>query len=113
MLLYLSVPAMAEGINLNTIDDHQLLELHAQLNAEIVNRGIMKTATLARGAYIAGKDIPCGSYIYTCRATGSDWGNVTIYSDGGSGKQLLWEIVSAPDQGEEPETIYMTLHEGD
>ena len=44
---------------------------------------------------------------------GDDWGNVTVYSEGGKGKQLLWEVVSAPEKGQDPETIFITLNDGD
>ena len=47
-------------------------------------------------ACIAGKDIPAGSYIYTCLASGEDWGNVTIYSEKGEGDQQFWEVAGVP-----------------
>lgn len=90
-----------------------LVELHARLNQELVSRGINKTAKLPQGSYIGGKDVPAGKYIFTCLAVGDDWGNVTVYSEGGKGKQLLWEVMAAPAQGEEPETCFITLNEGD
>lgn len=65
------------------------------------------------GTYIAGKDIPAGSYIYTCLASGEDWGNVTIYSEKGEGDQLFWEVVAAPEDGEEPESFFITLNPDD
>ena len=91
----------------------RLLPFSEEVNAEIVRRGINKTAKLPQGAYICGSDIPAGRYIFTCLATGDDWGNVTVYSEGGKGKQILWDVVSAPSEGEEPTTIFITLNEGD
>ena len=41
------------------------------------------------------------------------WGNVTIYSEMGNGKQLMWHVVAAPEKDEAPETIFITLNEGD
>ena len=32
---------------------------------------------------------------------------------GGSGKLIIWEVVSAPEDGKEPETIFITLTDGD
>lgn len=107
------VPAVAEGFDLTQMSDDEIVALMNQVASEIVSRGIEKTATLAKGTYIAGIDIPAGKYIFTCLAQGDDWGNVTIYSDQGAGKQLMWNVVTAPEEGEEPETIFITLNEGD
>lgn len=105
--------ALAEGIDLAELSDDALVALMNRIQEEIVARHIEGTATLPGGAYIAGKDIPTGAYIFTCLATGDDWGNVTIYSDEGEGKQLFWEVVMAPDEGEAPESFFITLREGD
>ena len=73
--------SLAEGIDISTLSNDELVALMAQVQEEIVARHIEGTADLAGGTYIAGKDIPAGSYIYTCLASGEDWGNVTIYSE--------------------------------
>ena len=112
-LLATSIFAIAEGFDLSKLSNDEILELLDQVNNEVVKRGLNRTATLAKGAYIAGRDIPIGSYVYTCLATGSDWGNVTIYSEMGNGKQLMWHVVAAPEKDEAPETIFITLNEGD
>ena len=113
LFLFGTVQVMAEGFDLAQMTNDEIAGLLDQVTGEFVKRGIEKTATLAKGAYIAGEDLPVGRYVYTCLAKGNDWGNVTIYSDRGEGKQLMWEIVSAPEEGEEPDTIYITLNEGD
>lgn len=114
LISLLLVPfACAETVDLSRMSDAEVVELLNQVNAEIVSRGISKTAKLPQGAYIAGKDLPAGKYILTVMATGNDWGNVTVYSDGGKGRLLLWEVVTAPEAGEDPETIFVTLSEGD
>ena len=87
--------------------------LFARVQEETVARHIEGTANLAGGTYIVGKDIPAGSYIYTCLASGEDWGNVTIYSEKGEGDQLFWEVVAAPEDGEEPESFFITLNPDD
>ena len=111
--LLLFSAAAAETADLSALTDDEVIALLNDVNGEIVRRGINKTAKLPQGAYIAGVDIPAGRYIYTCLAVGSDWGNVTVYSDGGKGKQIMWNVVSAPYDGEEPTTIFITLNEGD
>ena len=75
--------SMAEGIDISTLSDDALVALMARVEEEIVARHIEGTANMAGDTYIAGKDIPAGSYIYTCFASGEDWGNVTIYSEKG------------------------------
>ena len=104
---------LAEEIDISTLNDDELVAFMAQVQEEIVARHIQRTANLAGGTYIAGKDIPAGSYIYTCMASGSDWGSVTIYSEKGEGDQLFWEIVSAAENGEEPDSYFITLNPDD
>ena len=111
--LLFALPAMAETIDLSKLSDDEIVALLDSVNAEIVSRGINKTASLPQGSYIGGKDLPAGRYIFTCKATGDDWGNVTVKSEGGAGKLIIWEVVSAPAEGAEPETIFITLNDGD
>lgn len=105
--------SMAEGIDISTLSDDELVALMARVQEKIVARHIEGTANLAGGTYIVGKDIPAGSYIYTCLASGEDWGNVTIYSEKGEGDQLFWEVVAAPEDGEKPESFFITLNPDD
>ena len=105
--------ALADKVDLSSMSDDEIVELLTRVNNEVVSRGINKTATLPQGSYIGGKDIPAGKYIFVCKAKGDDWGNVTVKSDGGDGKLVLWEVVSAPKDGEEPDDIFVTLGEGD
>ena len=105
--------ACAEEIDLDGLSDEQIVELLQKVTEEMVRRGIEKSAKLPQGTYIAGRDIPCGRYVWTCLAKGNEWGNLTVDADGGKGKQLLGNVVSAPDEGEEPDTVFLTLNEGD
>ncbi len=113
MLLLGAVTAQAALPDLKGMTDGEIVELLAEVNREVASRGIQKTARLAKGTYIVGRDLPAGSYVYTCLATGSDWGNVTVRTEEGTGKQILWEVVGAAGEGEAPETIFMRLNEGD
>lgn len=103
----------AAGISLSGMTDDEVVALLGQVNAEIASRHIEKTATLPSGAYIVGEDIPAGRYIYTCLAQGNDWGNVTVKENRGSGRQLTWTIVCAPEGDAEPETLFFTLNDGE
>ena len=111
--LLLVPAAFAVTVDLSAMSNEEIVELLNLVNAEIVSRGINKTAKLPQGTYNAGTDLPARRYIFTCLAVGNDWGNVTVYSDGGKGKQILWNVVSAPEEGQEPTTIFITLNEGD
>ena len=104
---------MAEGMDLTGLSDDEIVALLGRVQEEIVVRHIEGTAILSGGTYIAGKDIPVGSYVFTCLASGDDWGNVTIYSKKGEGDQLFWEVVSAPEEGEEAESFFITLNQDD
>ncbi len=106
-------PAEAEDIGLAGMTDREIISLLERVNGEIAKRGIEKTAILARGTYIAGVDIPTGKYVFTCLAKGEDWGNVTVYSERGEGDMLLWEVMKAAEEGEEPEKVFISLNEGD
>ena len=64
-ILFMSVGvAMADSIDLSGYTDEEIVELLNQVQAEVINRHIEKTATLQKGTYVAGKDIPVGSYVY-------------------------------------------------
>ena len=73
LAMLLSLGAAAEEIELAHLSDEQVVALMQRVQEEIAARHIEKTATLASGSYIAGKDIPVGAYVYTCLATGDDW----------------------------------------
>lgn len=111
--LFLAPAALADTVNLSSMTDDEIIALLTQVNQEIVNRGINKTARLPKGGYIAGRDLPAGRYILTVLATGSDWGNLTVKTDEGNGKMTLWEVVSAPENGEDPQTFFISLSKGD
>ena len=114
LIAALLVPAAAaDSMDLSSLSNDEIVALLEKVNEEVVQRGISKTAKLPKGTYVAGTDIPAGRYIYTCLAVGEDWGSVTVYSDGGKGNQILWEVLTAPQEGQEPTTIFMTLNEGD
>ena len=106
ILLFIPV-ALADKIDISSMSNEEIVELMKQVNQEIVDRRINKTAKMAPGTYTGGKDIPAGKYIFTCTATGDDWGNMFVYNK--EGKQVEWEIVSAPEKGQDPETVFITL----
>lgn len=108
--LLLIPAALADVPDISALTDDEILALLDQVNQEVVSRGLNKTAKLPQGAYIAGKDIPVGRYIFTSMAKGDDWGNLTVKSEEGKGSLLLWEVITS---GEEAETVFITLDKGD
>jgi hypothetical protein len=111
LLIHIPV-ASAQAFNFSSLSNARLVELSQQVTREIVARGINKTARLPQGIYVAGKDIPAGRYVYTCMATGDDWGNLFIYSSTDKSETLLHEVVSAPERGQKPQTLFFTLSDG-
>ena len=111
-----TVNVWADSLDLSGYDDTALVELLGQVQQEVADRHIEKTAELQAGDYIGGRDVPEGTYVGHCMASGDDWGNVTVYSldeNGAHDKQLLWEVVSAPEAGEEQDSFLITINEGD
>ena len=50
-------------IDLSGYEDEELVQLLAQVQAEVVARNIEKTASLPAGTYVFGQDIPAGKYL--------------------------------------------------
>ena len=64
-LTLLTVPlyaAVAAGVDLSGMTDEELTALKQQLDAEMLDRGMVKTAVLPIGTYTVGIDIPKGDY---------------------------------------------------
>lgn len=88
-LTLLTVPlyaAVATGVALSGMTDEELTILKQQLDTEILDRGMVKSATLPVGTYTVGVDIPQGAYeilvepeevgtIYELYATNEDYKN--------------------------------------
>ena len=111
LVCLLLVPAaLADVPDISSLTNDEIVELLAKVNQEVVSRGINKTAKLPQGTYGCSQDLPAGRYVFTCLATGDDWGNLFVYNE--NGKQVEWEVIVAPKNGEEPQTVYITLKEG-
>ena len=53
----------AEGVDLSTYSDEELLALLGAVQQEVAARRIERTATLPAGIYIGGRDLPVGGYV--------------------------------------------------
>ncbi len=64
MLFTLSLgSAFASSLDLSTLTDDELMNLPQKVAAEMIARGLIKSAKLGSGKYTVGKDIPAGAYI--------------------------------------------------
>ena len=70
--------ALADKVDLSSLTDNEIAELSEQITQELVKRGIEKSATLPAGKYIAGKDLPAGSYIIDCKTDDNHHGIVWV-----------------------------------
>ena len=82
LVLVLFIPvAFASGIiDFSVYTDEELETIVAELNKELVARGVGKSAVLTPGDYVIGRDIPAGRYIVTATTT-EEHPYVIIYTD--------------------------------
>ena len=66
------------GVDLSQYSDEEVVNLLNQVQTELVNRQIEKTATLEKGTYTVGKDIPAGEYVLFKGADSGDGGIVWL-----------------------------------
>ena len=71
--------AFATGIDFSSYSDAELISIVEQLNAELVARGISKTASITPGSYLVGRDIPAGKYVLKNDTEGTAY--YLIYKD--------------------------------
>lgn len=117
-IMLLAVPVAAENavqdqlIDLSGYTDEEIAVLLDQVQEEVVDRGIEKSAVLAAGKYEGGKDIPAGSYVMKKEANTADFGIVSLRAaDDPEDKfpSKLYEFVDEEDEAE----FYITMDEGD
>ena len=68
IVLLFGAVSCAEGLDLSTLDDKQLIDLSTAVQKEIIKRDLDKKVKVPSGTYIVGEDIPAGDY--TVRPTG-------------------------------------------
>ena len=79
LICLLLIPAaFADVPDISGLTNDEVVELLGRVNQEIVTRGIEKTADLPAGRYTAGKDLPAGSYVLTCKTDDSHHGIVWV-----------------------------------
>lgn len=98
----------ASSIDLGQLTDEELITLQDQVQAEIVSRGIEKSARLQAGTYVGGRDLPIGRYILTGAGTGDQSGLITFYSSA-KDDNIVLEFIRAEDDF----TVYITMEDDD
>ena len=119
MLVLAGISAVAEAIDLSAYDDAALIALLDQVQQEIVDRKIERTASLEKGRYTAGKDFPAGRYtIYMKYESDYMWGTVSVYPNGDmDADPKFYEMVFAESNpvasSKSEDTWSVVLDEGD
>lgn len=80
-LLCLALPAVADEIDLSSMDLPTLLKLHEQLDAAIQEQVdcLLDSNNIFQGIYVVGKDIKPGYYLATCIVDSEDEGNFDFF----------------------------------
>ena len=115
LLISSTVIASADPVNLKTLDDAALIDLFHQVQQEMVDRRIEKSATLVAGKYVVGKNIPVGSYLLYCNYKGRAWTKISVTDKTGNitfSDQLFFASNRAGGSTGE-ESWFVNLAEGD
>lgn len=114
VLLIVNVAGLAEANEFDAYDDSSLVALLDSVQQEIANRHIEKSANLSQGIYVAGKDIPTGTYNITAVYKGSLWMNISVYAaeDDENSKQDF-TIYGYEPYGDGTGKFYVDLPDGD
>lgn len=101
-----------ETLDLTVYTDDALLALLAEVQGEIVNRKIEKTAQLTAGSYIGGRDIPVGTYILAAAGTEDEHGIVSLRSVNDPVDDYPSKLYEHK-MGDDVYSVFVTIEEGD
>ena len=91
-LMACAIPAFADGPDLQSMSDDELVSLRDAISAELASRNFQeKKVTVPPGRYKVGEDIPAG--IYTLSAAGTVMSLVTTYTTSGD-YDLAYNVTS-------------------
>lgn len=100
--------AQAVEIDLSKYTDDELKEIFELLNEEMLNRKIVKSATIPVGRYTVGVDIPSGKYVIEMADKSKHSGPiVSIYTDNTLEKKTFSEWLEGPE-----DTMIIELNNG-
>lgn len=80
LALSLCAPAYASLIDVATLSDSELMELHEDIHDEFANRDL-KDSIIHEGTYVVGKDIRVGHFRLTCVSTSWSFGAIVFETE--------------------------------
>lgn len=100
--------AQAVELDLSIYSDDELKEIFELLNEEMLNRKIVKSATIPVGRYTVGTDIPAGKYVIEMSDKSKHSGPIVkIYNDNTLSKKTFSEWLEGPE-----DTMIIELNNG-
>lgn len=99
----LTTTCFAGPVDLSSYSDEEILEILNDVNAELANRGIEKTATLGAGDYKVDSDIPAGKYSLGC-VEGDNISECVVLDENGERIESYFAHKDDP--------VYVTLESG-
>lgn len=98
----------AVEMDLSIYTDEELKEIFELLNEEMLNRKLVKSATIPVGRYTVGVDIPSGKYVIEMADKSKRSGPiVTVYIDSTLSKKTFSEWLEGPE-----DTMIIELNNG-
>lgn len=118
LLMSLITSAFAADVDLASLSDDEVVELTKACQDELAARGLNKAANLPEGYYIAGQDIPVGSYyaILTLpdEATRfSERESIYIYTSFDSSADRKFDCQISGDAASHTKEVYFSIQEGE
>ena len=100
----------AQVLDLSVYGDEELVDLLRQVQTEVANRGIEKTASIPVGTFVFGEDIPVGKYLLK-KMEGDNSGDIewAAATDPVDEPSKLNDYISSDD----PFEAYITAEGGD
>jgi hypothetical protein len=113
--LLMGTTITAQGMempDLSTCTDDEVIALLDNVQNEIADRKIERTATLEKGKYIGGKDIPAGDYVLRKEPNDGDSGIIWLQAKDDPEDEYPSKLYKFLDDNEEG-VFYISVEEGD
>ena len=98
--------------DLSACANEEVVALLDYVQGEIAGRKIERTATLEKGSYIGGKDIPAGDYVLRKEANDGDSGIIYLQAKDDPEDEYPSKLYKFLDDAEEG-VFYISVEEGD
>ena len=113
LLVASSTVVFAEEVtDFSSYSDAGLLVLLAEVQSEIAERKIEKTAHLTAGTYTGGRDIPVGSYVLAAAGSEGEHGIVSLRSVNDPENDFPSKLYKHK-HGDDVYSVFITIEEGD